>query len=103
MDALSWLNRLGRDEAVAAFLRCCGSELWAEVMASSRPFKDEEHVHNVSEAVWGDLPREGWLQAFAAHPKIGNKTALKQKWAGGEQAGASGATDEVLDGLAQGN
>ena len=48
-------------------------------------------------------PVTGWLEAFAAHPKIGDMEGLRTKYGGafgkmseGEQAGASGASDEVL-------
>ena len=58
-------------------------------------------------------PITGWLEAFAAHPKIGDLEGLRKKYAGtafgalstGEQAGAAGAPEVVLqvrDGQASG-
>ena len=44
----------------------------------------------------------GWLEAFAAHPKIGDLEGLRKKFGGfaelskGEQAAAAGATEGVL-------
>ncbi len=50
-----------------------------------------------------------WLEAFAAHPKIGDRDALRAKfaataaWSAIEQAGVDGAPEEVLDALADAN
>lgn len=48
-------------------------------------------------------PVTGWLEAFAAHPKIGDLEGLRKKYVGtfgelsrGEQAAAAGAPDAVL-------
>lgn len=48
-------------------------------------------------------PVTGWLEAFAAHPRIGDLEGLRKKYGGafgamsqGEQAGAAGAPEEVL-------
>jgi hypothetical protein len=45
----------------------------------------------------------GWLEAFAAHPKIGDMEGLRKKYGGafgemstGEQAAAAGTPDDVL-------
>ena len=50
-----------------------------------------------------------WLEAFAAHPRIGDSDALRARfattaaWASREQAGALGASEDVLEDLAMGN
>ena len=50
-----------------------------------------------------------YLQAFEGHPKIGDITSLKAKYANtkelasGEQSAVDEASDEVLERLAQGN
>ncbi len=50
-----------------------------------------------------------WLEAFAAHPRIGDVDALRAKfaataaWASGEQAGVAGASESTLRALAEGN
>ena len=47
-------------------------------------------------------PVAGWLEAFAAHPKIGDLEGLKRKYGAfadmskGEQAAAAGASEAVL-------
>ena len=105
---LPLLNSWDETTARAAFLRCCGSARWAERMAALRPFASEEQLFQHAQDVWQKLTRSDWLEAFAAHPRIGDVNALRVKfataeWAKGEQAGAAGASEEVLHGLAEGN
>ncbi|MBV9928642.1 MAG: 2-oxo-4-hydroxy-4-carboxy-5-ureidoimidazoline decarboxylase [Acidobacteria bacterium] len=103
------LNRLSSDEARAALLSCCGSTRWASEVAALRPFWDVGQLLNIGGRVWGELPREDWLEAFRAHPKIGEKRAERETgaearaWAEGEQSGAREASDETLDELAKAN
>ncbi len=62
-----------------------------------------------SDAAWAATGEAEWLEAFAHHPRIGGKDALRakfaatQSWAQGEQAGAAAAGEAVLDALAAGN
>jgi OHCU decarboxylase len=103
------LNRLGAEEARAALLACCGSTRWAEGVAALRPFWDVGQLLNIAGRVWRELGREDWLEAFRAHPKIGESKAEKETgaaaraWAEGEQSGARAATAETLDALARAN
>ena len=103
------LNRLSVEEARAALLACCGSTRWAEAVAALRPFWDVGQLLNIGGRVWRELPREDWLEAFRAHPKIGESKAEQetgaeaQRWAEGEQARARDASDETLTALAAAN
>ena len=62
-----------------------------------------------AEAAWERTEERDWLEAFSHHPRIGGKDALREKfaatvaWAKGEQAGASAASEALLDALATGN
>jgi 2-oxo-4-hydroxy-4-carboxy-5-ureidoimidazoline decarboxylase len=109
MINLNALNSWNEAEARAAFLRCCGSTRWADHMAARRPFPSEVELFAAAEDVWRGLTREDWLQAFAAHPRIGDVDSLRKKfaaiaaWSAQEQAGMVGAADEVLLALAEGN
>lgn len=72
---------------------CCGSEAWAERMITSRPFADVGALLSASDSAWNSLAASDWLQAFAQHPKIGQKSA--SQWSKEEQRGmqqASSAT-----------
>ena len=109
MDGLSRLNGLPVDAARAELLRCGGSTRWAERMAELRPFPDRQALFAAAETIWNGLGPDDWREAFAHHPRIGDKEALRARfantaqWAEGEQAGALGASEEVLDALAEGN
>ena len=103
------LNRLSMDEARAALLACCGSTRWADAVAALRPFWDVGQLLNIGGRVWRELPREDWLEAFRAHPKIGESKAEKETgaearaWSEGEQARAREASGETLDALSEAN
>ena len=74
-----------------------------------RPFESEAAVFETAARIWWQLSEVDWLEAFAAHPRIGDLEAIRAKfattaaWASGEQAGAIGAPDEILQALALGN
>lgn len=94
-----------------ALLTCCASERWASEMERRAPFASEKACLSMSNQVWCGLARVDWLQAFAAHPKIGDVDALRTKFAGtgfgklseGEQQGVDGALEATLQGLKSGN
>ena len=106
---LAWLNELSLKKAEAAFLDCCGSSEWARKMAAGRPYPMLESLFRTAETVWFDLSTVDWLEAFAAHPKIGSRKAAPSqkkragKWSGGEQSGMDGAGDAVREQLAEAN
>ena len=93
---LSDLNALDRDAAVNEFLRCCGSTGWAQQMAAARPFLDVESMARTADSVWARLSAADYLEAFAAHPRIGERAG--PAWAAQEQ---SGVTDAVRERFAQ--
>jgi OHCU decarboxylase len=103
------LNRLTAEEARAALLACCGSTRWASEVAALRPFWDVGQLLNLGGRIWRELGREGWLEAFRAHPKIGESKAEKETgaearaWAQGEQSRARDASDETRAALAEAN
>jgi allantoinase len=106
---LDRLNALGAAEAIAELLRCCGSRRWAERMADLRPFPSEEGLFQAADAVWNGLDDPDRIEAFEAHPRIGDLDALRAKfastasWAAHEQAGVSDADDSILRALAEAN
>ena len=54
-----------------------------------------------SESIWWTLTPSDWLEAFSAHPRIGERSL--SKWSSDEQSGVDGAQAEVLARLARGN
>jgi allantoicase len=99
------------DVAEAALLTCCGSRRWAREVAAARPFGTVEHLTEVADTVWARLDRDDVLEAFGAHPRIGERApataeaeaAGHARFSAGEQAGAAGAEARTLEALRVGN
>jgi 2-oxo-4-hydroxy-4-carboxy-5-ureidoimidazoline decarboxylase len=106
---LDRINGWSNDEAQREFRRCCGSRRWAEAITALRPFASEAAVFESAERLWWALEHPDWLEAFAAHPRIGDMDALRARftataaWSMHEQAGVAGAPEDVLRRLAEGN
>jgi OHCU decarboxylase len=95
---LERLNDLPSHEAEARLLACCGSTEWARRVAAERPFTNAGELEAVSDRVWKSLPKDAWLEAFSAHPRIG--ASPFSRWAREEQGGTSSASTETLANLA---
>jgi 2-oxo-4-hydroxy-4-carboxy-5-ureidoimidazoline decarboxylase len=95
------LNALDEDAAVNELLRCCGSSRWARRMAAERPFAGAAALTRTADAIWQSLDAADWLEAFGAHPRIGERTT--SAWASAEQSGSASATGAVLERLAAAN
>jgi len=108
-ERFEWLNRAPRATAEACFLDCCGSRRWARMMAEARPFADAAALLKQAAQIWQSLEPQDWLEAFAAHPKIGARHAAPQQpaqsaqWSHAEQSGTHTATDSVRHALAEAN
>jgi OHCU decarboxylase len=108
-QSVNRLNELSADDAEAEFLKCCGSTRWARSMTSVRPFHSLDDLLTKADSVWWSLSEEDWLEAFRAHPKIGEKKAAAnqseqaQNWSAAEQSGMSDAASEITSALAEGN
>src|SRR5262249_48376437 len=68
---LEVLNAADREGAEAAFKRCCGSSQWAAKMTAARPYSSAGALASTADLMWKQCGREDWLEAFAAHPRIG--------------------------------
>ena len=103
------LNNASQETANSAFLSCCGSRRWANKMAEARPFADVSALLDQAEEIWQNLDAQDWLEAFAAHPKIGAKkavshqTAQSAEWSKSEQSGTENAADAVRTELENAN
>jgi 2-oxo-4-hydroxy-4-carboxy-5-ureidoimidazoline decarboxylase len=97
------------DEATAreAMLACCGAKRWAAEMTALRPMASVFELSETADRVWSTMQEADWLEAFACHPKIGERKAQASgqsaAWSKQEQARASGASEDVLAELAEGN
>jgi 2-oxo-4-hydroxy-4-carboxy-5-ureidoimidazoline decarboxylase len=106
---LEVINTWTDDEAIESFTRCCGSRRWSDLMARARPYDSAAVLLETAARTWWGLSKDDWLEAFGAHPRIGEIDALRARfastaaWASREQAGALGASEDVLNELAIGN
>lgn len=98
---LDMLNSCAPETAGSYFSQCCGSAAWADRMARSRPFSSIAELEAVADRTWAACSREDWLEAFAAHPRIGERP--REAWAQHEQAQASLAGPEAEAALIAGN
>jgi allantoicase len=106
LRAMVRLAARGSDDFHADMLSCCGSSAWARAMLASRPFADVMDLERTSDRVWAGLDRGDWLEAFAAHPRIGENRAGGERsaaWSRGEQSRVTDAGADVLEELAAGN
>jgi OHCU decarboxylase len=114
--AINHLNALSEDAAVAEMLRCCGSTRWARRMAAARPLPSLEAMSVMADSIWASLEPEDWLEAFRAHPRIGESGGpggsgaaglatrdIGNTWSADEQAGARSMTEAVGERLAKAN
>lgn len=103
------LNSLSANEAEALFLSCCGSSAWVNQMEAMRPFENREQLFEAAGDCWTNRSEADFLEAFSHHPKIGDISSLREKFAStahfasGEQGSVASASEEVLQGLAKGN
>jgi 2-oxo-4-hydroxy-4-carboxy-5-ureidoimidazoline decarboxylase len=109
MDAWQRLDRADEAGAAVWLVTCCGSTRWCDRMVARRPFRDQEALLQIAREEWFGLSPRDWKEAFAHHPKLGDRQALRARFpATGalseqEQAGIAGASDAEIDALAAGN
>ena len=107
--SLETLNSASPEAARDLLRQCCTSDLWVERMTGSRPFANADSLRKSADKHWKGLDEGDYLQAFDGHPKIGNVSSLKAKYAktkslaAGEQSSVNTASDEIIDRLAAGN
>jgi allantoicase len=102
---LARLAALPAADALAALTACCGAHRWAEALAARRPFTSRAELLRVADAVWWQLDEADWLEAFAAHPQIGESprgAGAHARWSAGEQARAQ-ASPVAATALAEAN
>jgi OHCU decarboxylase len=105
---LNELNALPMSEAERELLACCGSRAWAREVAAGRPYVDLEVLLATSDWAWSRLAPDDWLEAFAQHPRIGERaaatvTVIERRWSEGEQSRAQESGPSVLAELARAN
>lgn len=109
LAALMKFNSMPEAESVRTLQTVCGSRRWAEAMSAARPYANPTAILAEADRVWFALSREDWLEAFAHHPRIGERDLTQAKFASTaeqssrEQSGMAGASDKVRAEFAGGN
>lgn len=106
---IAQLDALSAAEAAAELRACCGSSEWVAGMLARRPFRTRESLLRAADEVWSRLGPADWLEAFAHHPRIGERRAAvaagkaAEGWSSAEQSGATTAAERTKEALAERN
>lgn len=106
---LQQLNTLTDTDAADAFQQCCAAPDWIAGMVAARPYADLTSLCATASEVWSAMDEANLLEAFSAHPQIGNVDSLRAKYAGtktlaaGEQSSVQQADETVIEKLAAAN
>jgi allantoicase len=76
--------------------KCCASTEWVRRMNEARPFKNYDDLVEKADSIWLSLDEKDLREAFAAHPRIGEKRA---GWTLQEQSGVSETASSELEKL----
>jgi 5-hydroxyisourate hydrolase/2-oxo-4-hydroxy-4-carboxy-5-ureidoimidazoline decarboxylase len=59
-------------------LGCCASKTFSALLAARSPFHNLESVLDAAHDIWwNEVSVPDWLEAFRAHPRIGDASALR--------------------------
>lgn len=100
--SLETFNTMDEKAAHAKLLEACHCRPWANLVLFGRPYKTWEEFLTLGERTWNGLSEGNWLDAFEAHPEIGDVSTLKNKFrstkgmASNEQSGVNEADEETL-------
>ncbi len=106
---LNELNSLSSELLKVELTKCCGSSTWVNQMMRVFPVQDEQDIFLNSLNIWNNCNEQDYLEAFEHHPKIGDISSLKKKfantsqWASAEQSSVQNANDETIKLLAKKN
>jgi allantoicase len=97
---LLYLNALFDEEARRFFHTACSSTMWVDQMMAGRPYRDVETVLAKAATAFDLLAHDDWLEAFAGHPRIGERgDAIANQ----EQSGTNLAAPSVMSELTEAN
>ena len=106
-QTLAAWNQMDSRQASAQLQHCCASTRWAESLAAMRPFVDEYALYQASDDVWGTMQESDWMEAFRAHPRIGQKkvqaSEQSQSWSLQEQSTAGDAGTVIKQSMVEAN
>jgi 2-oxo-4-hydroxy-4-carboxy-5-ureidoimidazoline decarboxylase len=89
-------------DAEGAIIACCASRAFAKTIDDGRPYPDPAALLAAVDAAFAALSWDDIVEAMNEHPRIGDR-AVRGGMSAAEQSGAAAASDEVRQGLADGN
>ena len=95
-------NAAPAEAAERDVLACCASKAFAKAVADGRPYRDPDALLAAVDATFDVLSWDDIVEAMSEHPRIGDR-AVRTGMSAKEQSGAAAASDEVRQGLADGN
>lgn len=99
---LGSFNAAPAPDAERDVFACCASTAFAKAVADGRPYPDAAALLAAVDAAFSTLTWDDIAESMNGHPRIGDRTA-QGGMSAAEQSGAAAATDEVKQGLADGN
>ena len=107
---LEELNSLSSVAAARVLHACGGSGRWVDAMLERRPFASVAAVLDACDAAWRDTGPNDWREAFAGHPRIGERAPQDRtpqdrgpNWSAAEQSGVDAADAAKRSALAEAN
>jgi 2-oxo-4-hydroxy-4-carboxy-5-ureidoimidazoline decarboxylase len=103
------INDASPEAAREILMRACGSTRWVDRMMQRRPFGNDARLLFAARNEWFGLTEADWLEAFAQHPRIGDRAPLDARFptthelSSKEQAGIVGAGPDLIAALAEAN
>jgi len=96
-------NALPAADVEAGLYACLANRVWAARVAAGRPYETIADVLREADAAWASMNDTDWLQAFAAHPRIGESGGDAPATSEREQREIMAASPETLEALAAEN
>ena len=106
---ISEINSLSKEALTKLFTQCCATHNWVNKMVAGAPYQNADDVKNRAVSYWQQMGEDDWMEAFLAHPMIGDVKSLREKYAdtlllaSNEQISTREAADHVLKQLASYN
>ncbi len=106
---IAQLDTMPETEAAFKLATCCGSSKWVAEMVRRRPYHTRDHLLSAAEQVADLMDTSDWQEAFAHHPRIGERQSrasvsqVAANWSAGEQSAVSRVSGAVRDTLTAAN
>src|SRR6266536_1210724 len=99
---LGSFNAAPAQDAERTVLACCASRTFATAIAGGRPYPDAAALMAAIDTAFEALTWDDIVESIDGHPRIGDR-AGSGAMSAAEQSGAAAASDQVRQGLADGN